>query len=64
MDTAIAALYTSIVAILIGTSSVVPAGRVALLAAAAGWMGLIVTIAAPGGFAPGVLGPVLAGLLP
>jgi hypothetical protein len=58
------ALYTSVVAVLIGLAPLRPVTRLAASAAAAAWLGIIVAVAALGGLAPGVLGPVPANLLP
>ena len=58
------ALYVSLVAVLIGLAPLRPGTRLAASAAAAAWLGMIVAVAALGGLAPGVLGPVPATLLP
>jgi hypothetical protein len=59
-----AALYTTVVGVLIGLSPLRAAVRLAAFAAAAAWLAIIVSVAALGGLAPGVLGPVPANLLP
>jgi hypothetical protein len=58
------ALYTGLVAVLISLAPLRPGTRFAACAAAAAWLGIIVAVAAPGGLAPGALGPVPATLLP
>jgi hypothetical protein len=57
-------LYAAVVGILVGLSPVRDGTRLAAFAAAAAWLGTIVAVAAFGGLAPGVLGPVPATLLP
>jgi hypothetical protein len=58
------AAYTTVVGVLVGLSPVGAGTRLAAFAAAAAWLVIIVAIAALGGLAPGVLGPVPANLLP
>jgi hypothetical protein len=58
------ALYATVVGVLIGLSPVRAVTRLAAFAAAAAWLGIVVTVAALGGLAPGVLGPIPANLLP
>lgn len=58
------AAYTTVVGALIGLSPVGAGTRLAAFAAAAAWLAFIVAVAALGGLAPGVLGPVPANLLP
>jgi hypothetical protein len=59
-----AALYATVVGVLIGLSPMRAMTRLAAFAAAAAWLGIVVAVAAPGGLAPGVLGPVPTNLLP
>jgi hypothetical protein len=58
------AAYTTVVGALVGLSPVGTGTRLAAFAAAAAWLAIIVAVAAFGGLAPGVLGPVPANLLP
>jgi hypothetical protein len=58
------ALYTTVVGVLIGLSPVRIATRLAAFAAAAAWLAIIVAVAALGGLAPGILGPIPPNLLP
>jgi hypothetical protein len=58
------AAYTTVVGALVGLSPVSAGTRLAAFAAAAAWLAVIVAVAALGGLAPGVLGPVPANLLP
>jgi hypothetical protein len=58
------ALYATVVGVLIGLSPVRAVTRLAAFAAAAAWLGIVVAVAALGGLAPGVLGPIPANLLP
>jgi hypothetical protein len=58
------ALYATVVGVLIGLSPVRAVTRLAAFAVAAAWLGIIVTVAALGGLAAGVLGPIPANLLP
>jgi hypothetical protein len=58
------ALYATVAGVLIGMSPLRPVTRLAAFAAAAAWLWLIVAVAALGGLAPGVLGPVPANLVP
>jgi hypothetical protein len=58
------ALYTSVAAVLIGLAPLPPATRLAASAAAAAWLGVIVAVAASGGLAPGIFGPMPANLVP
>jgi hypothetical protein len=58
------ALYATVVGVLIGLSPGRAVTRLAVFAAAAAWLGTVVTVAALGGLAPGVLGPIPANLLP
>lgn len=58
------ALYATVVGVLIGLSQVRVEARLVACAAAATWLAVIVAVAALGGLAPGVLGPVPANLLP
>jgi hypothetical protein len=58
------ALYATVVGVLVGLSPVPAVARLAAFAAAAGWLGIIVAVAALGGLAPGVLGSIPANLLP
>jgi hypothetical protein len=58
------ALYATVVGVLIGLSPVRAVTRLAAFAVAAAWLGIVVTVAALGGLAPGVLGPIPANLLP
>lgn len=58
------AAYTTVVGALVGSSPVGAGRRLAAFAAAAVWLVVIVAVAALGGLAPGVLGPVPANLLP
>jgi hypothetical protein len=57
-------LYATAVGVLIGLSPVHAVTRLVAFAAAAAWLGIIVAVAALGGLAPGVLGPIPANLLP
>jgi hypothetical protein len=57
VGTAIAAV---LMGVLVGVSSLRAPTKLATFAAAAGWGGLILTIAALGGFAPGATGPIPA----
>jgi hypothetical protein len=57
-------LYATAVGVLIGLSPVHAVTRLAAFTAAAAWLGIIVAVAALGGLAPGVLGPIPANLLP
>lgn len=57
------ALYATVAGVLIGLSPVRAMTKLAAFTAAAVWLGLIVAITARGQLAPGVLGPVPAGLL-
>ncbi len=59
-----AAAYTTVVGALVGLSPVSAGMRLAAFAVAAAWLVVIVAIAAFGGLAPGVLGPVPPNLLP
>jgi hypothetical protein len=59
-----AALYTTVIGVLVGLAPVHTVTRLALFAAAAGWLAIIVAVAALGGLAPGILGPVPPNLLP
>jgi hypothetical protein len=59
-----AALYTTIVGVLVGLSPLSAMARLALFAAAAAWLGIVVTVAALGWLVPGALGPIPATLLP
>lgn len=54
------ALYAVVVGVLIGLAPVSPLTRLGAVAAAAGWGGIIVALAALGGFAPGATGPIPA----
>jgi len=54
------AVYAALVGVLVGYSPVSRPTKLAALAAAALWGGLMVGLAALGGFAPGVTGPVPA----
>lgn len=58
------ALCATVVGVLIGMSPMRPKTRLSALAAAAGWLVIVVAVAAVGGLAPGQLGPVPANLLP
>lgn len=58
------ALCVAVIGTLIGFASLRQEAKLAALAAAAGWLALVVTVAALGGLAPGTLGPVPANLLP
>ena len=58
------ALYATVVGVLIGLSPVRAVTKLAAFAAAAAWLGIVVAVAALGGLAPGVLGPIPANLLP
>jgi hypothetical protein len=58
------AAYATVIGALIGLSPVGAGMRLAALTAAAAWLAIIVAVAALGGLAPGVLGPVPANLLP
>ncbi|MGH7322585.1 MAG: hypothetical protein ACRELA_23600 [Candidatus Rokuibacteriota bacterium] len=51
------AVYAVLVGVLVGFSPVGGPTRLAAFAAAAGWGGIIVAVAALGGFAPGATGP-------
>jgi hypothetical protein len=57
------ALYATVAGVLIGLSPVRAVTKLAAFTAAVVWLGIIVAAAALGGLAPGVLGPVPAGLL-
>lgn len=59
-----AALYTTIVGVLVGLSPLSAVAKLVLFAAAAAWLGVIVAVAALGWLAPGALGPIPATLLP
>jgi hypothetical protein len=58
------AFYATVVGVLVGLSPVRAATRLAAFASAAKWLGMIVAVAALGGLAPGMLGPIPANLLP
>lgn len=58
------AFCATVVGVLVGLSPVRAAIRLAVFAAAAKWVGIIVTVATLGGLAPGMLGPIPANLLP
>jgi hypothetical protein len=58
------ALYATVVGVLIGLSPVHGVIRLGAFAAAAAWLGIVVGVAALGGLAPGVLGPIPPNLLP
>jgi hypothetical protein len=58
------ALYATVLGVLVGLSPLRAVSRFAAFAAAATWLGIIVAVAALGGLAPGVLGPIPANLLP
>jgi hypothetical protein len=58
------AVYATVVGALMGMSPVGAMTRLIAFAAAAAWLAIIVTVAALGGLAPGVLGPVPTNLLP
>jgi hypothetical protein len=62
--TFVTAAYTIVVGALVGFSPVSIKARLAAFAAAAAWLAIILTVAAFGWLAPGVLGPVPANLLP
>jgi hypothetical protein len=62
--TFVTAAYTIVVDALVGFSPVSIKARLAAFAAAAAWLAIILTVAAFGWLAPGVLGPVPANLLP
>lgn len=51
-------VYAALVGVLVGFSPVSGPTKLAAFAAAAGWGGIIVTLATLGGFAPGATGPV------
>jgi hypothetical protein len=59
----VTALYATVVGVLIGLPPVRAVIRLAACAAAGAWLWIVVTVAALGGLAPGVLGPVPANLL-
>jgi hypothetical protein len=61
---AISAIFTIDIGVLVGLARITPRSRMIAYVAAAAWSVLIVAISAVGGFAPGVLGPVPAPLLP
>ncbi|MBE0533094.1 MAG: hypothetical protein IH626_19910 [Rhodospirillales bacterium] len=52
------AAYATMVGVLVALSPISPRHRRLAIAAAAAWGGMIVAVAASGGFAPGVVGPV------
>ena len=54
------AVYAVLVGVLVGLSPMRASTRLAAFAAAAVWGGMIVTVAALGGFAPGATGPIPA----
>jgi hypothetical protein len=58
------ALYATVTGVLIGLSPMRAATGLAAFGAAAAWLGIVVAVAALGGLAPGVLGPIPANLLP
>jgi hypothetical protein len=58
------ALYATVVGVLIGLSPMRAVTRLAAFGAAVAWLGIVVAVAALGGLAPGVLGPIPANLLP
>lgn len=58
------AVYAVIVGVLVGIPQATPRTKLLVFGAAAAWGGVVTTAAAPGGLAPGVLGPVPATLLP
>jgi hypothetical protein len=58
------AVYATVVGALVGLSPVGAMTRLTAFAAAAAWLAIIVAVAALGGLAPGVLGPVPTNLLP
>jgi hypothetical protein len=58
------ALYVTVVGVVVGLAPLSASARLAAYSAAAAWLGIIVVVAALGGLAPGVLGPIPANLLP
>jgi len=58
------AICTADIAVMIGLAVIRPAAKVVAFVLAAAWISLIFTIAALGGFAPGVTGPFPAPVIP